>query len=259
MAEYLYDGTYDGFLTCLYRHFAQEPATNIAISNAYQLSFSSVPVPVETRKKEASYMYEILIRHLGQQSSKDIYYGFLSQVHGWEKVTLSFIDLCFKEGSRFKDAHSHDRVFPFDSLVRKVKMEVHRYQGFVRFRSWGDCLYAKIHPDHFILPAIKNHFADRYANEKIIIHDDNRDLALIAQDGKSILVPFSGDLLSEEVPEDPFIHLWQQYVKTIAIESRINPKLQRQFVPLKYRQDLVEMDPPTDFHPPSRDPKKSSL
>ncbi|MBF7096444.1 TIGR03915 family putative DNA repair protein [Alkalibacter mobilis] len=242
MTDYLYDGTFEGFLTCLYCHFAHEPASTIAESGFYQMGWSSTCKTIKTNEKEAEYMYKKLYRHLGLQTSKDVYYSYLSQVYGWEDITLSFVDLCFREGAKFKDAHSHDRVYPFESLVLKVKREVHRYEGFVRFRQIGYTLYAKIHPEYFILPAISDHFTDRFRNEKIIIHDERRNLALIAHDGDSLLIPYSKSMQEKDLPEDPFILLWKKYVKTIAIESRINPKLQQKFIPLKYRKDLVEME-----------------
>lgn len=242
MTDYLYDGTYEGFLTCLYHHFATEPATNITEASSYQITFSIKSETILTKQKKADYMADLLDHHLGSLRTTDVYFAFLSEVPGWEKVVLSFVDLCFRQGARYADAHSHEQVFPFDQLVRKVKMEVHRYQGFVRFQAWGSGLYAKIHPEFFILPALEHHFVDRYRNEKIIIHDAKRHVALLAQNGKSLLIPYSEEQFPQSPPEDPFITLWKQYVKTIAIESRINRKLQRQFVPLKYRKDLVEME-----------------
>lgn len=255
MQHLLYDETYDGFLTCLYRHFAMEPTAGIYPQETYQTVFTASPQVVSTKKRQARYMASMLERHLGCPGATDIYYAHLSQVSNWENITLAFVDLCFRQGAHYREAHTHPQVFPFDSLVRKVKMEVHRYEGYVRFRQWGDCLYAKIHPQYFILPALKNHFADRYHGENLIIHDEKRNLALLAKEGSCLFVPFDKDTLPSQQPEDPFIGLWKQYVQTIAITSRINPKLQRQFVPLKYRKDLVEMEPSTDWSPPPEDPK----
>lgn len=102
---------------------------------------------------------------------------------------------------------------------------------------------------------MKNHFVDRYHGENIIIHDETRNIALMAKEGACLFVPFQKNTLPDHPPEDPFIGLWKQYVETIAISSRINPKLQRQFVPLKYRKDLVEFQSTTDPSPPLKDPK----
>lgn len=247
MTDYLYDGTYDGFLTCLYQHFAGEAAENIMTSGQYQLGFTNKAKTLKTNEKQAAYMYDQIQKHLGLHGATDVYYSYLSQVNGWEGICLSFVDLCFREGARYKDAFTHQRVYPFYALIRKVKREVERYLGYVRFRQWGDCLYSKIHPEYFILPALDPHFTDRYAREKFIIHDADRNLALISKDGKGLIISFSHVDQSEDPPADPFVELWQRYVKTTAIQSRINLKLQQQFVPLKYRKDLVEMEKTKDF------------
>lgn len=255
MRHLLYDDTYDGFLTCLYHHFAGVPVTGIFPQHSYQTVLTASAEIIPTKKRQARYMASLLERHLGCQSATDVYYAHLSQTIDWENVTLAFVDLCFRQGAHYREAHTHPGVFPFDSLVLKVKMEVHRYEGYVRFRQWGDCLYAKIHPLYFILPALKNHFVDRYHGENIIIHDETRNIALMAKEGACLFVPFQKNTLPDHPPEDPFIGLWKQYVETIAISSRINPKLQRQFVPLKYRKDLVEFQSTTDPSPPLKDPK----
>jgi probable DNA metabolism protein len=36
--------------------------------------------------------------------------------------------------------------------------------------------------------------------------------------------------------------LWKKYFTRIAVEERLNPKLQGQNMPLKYRRYLVELD-----------------
>jgi probable DNA metabolism protein len=36
--------------------------------------------------------------------------------------------------------------------------------------------------------------------------------------------------------------LWKHFFKTAAIKERVNPKLQRQNVPLKYRKHLTEFE-----------------
>lgn len=259
MTDYLYDGTYDGFLTCLYRHFASEPAKKIMPTGLYQLGFADRAITLKTNEKQAAYMYDQIQKHLGLRGAKDVYYSYLSQVNDWEQVTLSFVDLCFRKGSRYKDAFTHQRVYPFYALVRKVKREVERYLGFVRFRQWGDCLYSKIHSEYFILPALEPHFTDRYAREKFIIHDAERNLALISKDGKGLIIAFSAADIDEKPPADPFVELWQRYVKTTAIQSRINLKLQQQFVPLKYRKDLAEMEKlPADLPIDQTSPTTSS-
>ena len=38
MQDYLYDGTFEGFLTCVYHHYYTEPAAGICLKEEYQSS-----------------------------------------------------------------------------------------------------------------------------------------------------------------------------------------------------------------------------
>ncbi|NTW72619.1 MAG: DNA metabolism protein [Eubacteriaceae bacterium] len=244
MMDYLYDGTFEGLLTCLYYNFAKIKATGIYRTDTYQTSLVNPHVAITTKEQLADKMYEKIRKHLGTYTLTDLYYCFLSEKDGFENILLSFIDLCFRNGPVYAGYHTHKEVIPFDDIVGKVKREVQRYVGYVRFKAVGDVLYSEINPEFFILPMLASHFADRYFNEKIIIHDAGRSLALISKDGKHFIMPYTETDLPGSEKEDHITNLWKEYFQHIAIEGRINLKLQRNFVPLKYRKDLVEFSKP---------------
>ncbi|MGI5880927.1 MAG: DUF4130 domain-containing protein [Syntrophomonadaceae bacterium] len=61
-----------------------------------------------------------------------------------------------------------------------------------------------------------------------------------------------------EYPEevrDPYQELWKLYFNRIAIDSRRNPKLQTQFVPIRYRKNLLEFEPLFDSQEVMRNEK----
>ena len=41
MQDYLYDGTFEGFLTCVYHHYYTEQAAGICLKEEYQSSLST--------------------------------------------------------------------------------------------------------------------------------------------------------------------------------------------------------------------------
>ena len=104
----------------------------------------------------------------------------------------------------------------------------------------GSVLYSPIHPFYDILPLIAEHFADRYKSESFIIHDKNRNKAIISRNGNWILTDFTKNISWDIRKKDYYEDLWKTYFNTIGIESRKNAKLQQNFVPLKYRKDLLE-------------------
>jgi probable DNA metabolism protein len=238
--DYLYDGTYEGLLCCLYCHFLKIPATGIYQKHIYQRHLINPYREVPSLEKYSDYMDQKLKQHLGELISSQIFQCFLYEKGETENIILRFVDLCFKKGAKYAGFHTHPIVSSFDEAVRKVKYETHRYVGYVRFIQMGEYLYSSIHPQYNILPLIGGHFSDRYKGEKIIIHDVERKIALAANDGNFLVIPFDKTDLSKYAKNNFFEILWKTYFDHIAIKDRINPKLQRNFVPLKYRKDLTE-------------------
>ncbi|MDO4339651.1 MAG: TIGR03915 family putative DNA repair protein [Eubacteriales bacterium] len=132
-------------------------------------------------------------------------------------------------------------------LRTKVWHELHRFYGFVRFREiGGGVLFARITPDNDILLMLAPHFADRFPNENWMIYDAKRQKALLHPRGGEYTLR-TGIKLTEEYREAPgkteeYEELWKAFCKSITVEARKNPGLQQQFVPLKFRPDMVEFE-----------------
>ncbi len=238
--DYIYDGTFEGLLCCLYCNFSKESASGIYKKEIYQRHMLNSFKEIPSIEKYAYYMDQKLKQYLGTLVSSQIYQCFLYEKEGAENIILRFVDLCFKKGSKYAGFHTHPIVSAFDDRVRKVKNETHKYVGYVRFSQMGEYLYSSIHPEYNILSLIGDHFADRYNGEKIIIHDVTRNCALVASCGDFLLIPLQNGDLPEDAKSDFVAKLWKTYFDHIPIKDRINPKLQKSFVPLKYRKDLTE-------------------
>lgn len=130
-------------------------------------------------------------------------------------------------------------------LRTKVWHEHHRYLGFVRFRDvGGGVLFSRITPENDILEMLAPHFADRFPNESWMIYDDKRNKVLTHPKGgqcsvhtEVVLDAAQKETLSET---EEFEQLWKVFCESIAVRERKNPKLQQQFVPLKFRSNMME-------------------
>lgn len=115
--------------------------------------------------------------------------------------------------------------------------------GLLRFIEIGDNLfYASIHPDNNIIENLGQHFIRRLPSQNFIIHDKNRNISFLYNtkeykiiDSTLLTIPD----ISEK--EKKYQELWIAFFKTIAIKERSNPRLQMQYMPKKYWEDLVEM------------------
>ncbi|AEF86090.1 conserved hypothetical protein [Treponema primitia ZAS-2] len=136
----------------------------------------------------------------------------------------------------------------------KVWKEIDRLRGLLRFSPNAAGIHiARCAPDHFVLPGLGVHFTLRFGETPWAIIDEARGLGLFRLPGEEARI-----LGLEELPTgiadapgaaqagadpwgDPWEGLWQNYHRSVTNESRINPQLQRQFMPRRYWKYLPEL------------------
>jgi hypothetical protein len=136
----------------------------------------------------------------------------------------------------------------------KVCREIDRLQGLLRFAPDKLGVYtARCAPDHFVLPGLAEHFFRRFGGTPWTIIDEKRALALVCPaEGEPRLVqtpalpqaalrPAEPARSEAADTPDPWTELWRNYHRVINNESRRNPALQRQFMPVRYRKYLNEL------------------
>lgn len=242
MAHYLYDGTFDGLLTCIHHHYYQEKAEAISPKSHNEFSFLYTKIEVKTDKKRAKIVYQAVKEKISSKALHYCYVTFLSNTPSKEMAILEFLKLGFKKGSDSLSLHGNPTVKAVEKTYKKVYMEMHRFLGILRFAQVGTILYSKIQPDHDILELLAPHFADRN-NDPSVIHDLNRNKAVFISQGKWLIQDFFLDeTISYSENEQFFQELWKNYFNDVTIKERINPKLQQNFVPKKYRNHILEFD-----------------
>ena len=101
--------------------------------------------------------------------------------------------------------------------------------------------------DGYVLQLLAGHFSTRLGNEKWIIHDLGRGKAAIYAPRLWRIADFSlPEGIAPSRREEAFRDLWKEYFHSIAVRSRENPRLQRQFMPKKYWKHLPEKEPPAE-------------
>jgi hypothetical protein len=134
----------------------------------------------------------------------------------------------------------------------KVAHEIDRLRGFLRFSPDLQGRYvARCAPDHAVLPALAPHFTRRFGAGPWAVIDERRGWTLAGARGACRMTA-AGDAARQGEGRrgaDPWEGLWRDYHRTVNIESRNNPLLQRRFVPLRYRDYLAEFDRPPDPPP----------
>ncbi|HIU25940.1 MAG TPA: TIGR03915 family putative DNA repair protein [Candidatus Copromorpha excrementigallinarum] len=242
MLDYLYDGTFEGLLTCVHHHYYTDRASGIFRGEYYQSNMLGGFMEVETDPHKAAVVYEAVERKISSYDLKRVYRAFLSEEDNKEMKILRYLVLGFREGGRISMLHGNPVVFDLQQAEYKVTREVDRMLGLLRFSAVkGGILYSAIEPDNDILELIAGHFCDRLKNDPFIVHDLKRKKALIAYRRQWYISAFE-EKDTPEAAEDEikYRRLWKSYFENIAIKERTNPRCQKNFMPVRYWKHLTE-------------------
>jgi len=243
MVDYLYDGAFEGFLTCVHAHYYQEKANGIFPSGRYQSNLLSTHCQIETDPEKAMKVYQAIGGKISPKDLARVYRVFLSCAPDKEMKLLRYIEKGFKTGPKLSMFHGDPVVFEVQQIERKVAFEVERLSGLLRFSVLkGGVLYASIEPDHDICELLADHFCDRFRHDPFVIHDKKRAKALIANEGDWYIAEFTPLSLPElSGSENEYRKLWKEYFDAIAIKERENPRCQKNLMPVRYWKNLTEM------------------
>lgn len=244
MIDYLYDGTFEGILTCIHHHYYTEKASGIFLKECYQSSMLGGCMEVETDQVKAVTVYEAIEKKISSYDLRRIYKVYLSDYNNKEMMILRYIVLGFKKGASISMFHGDRTVLDVQNIEKKIDVERERMLQFVRFSVMeGGVLYAQIEPDHDVLELVADHFCDRLKNDPFIIHDVKRGKALVAFQRRWYITVFnSEDVPQESCDEKYYRTLWKNYFDNISIKERTNPRCQKNFMPLRYWKHLTEVN-----------------
>lgn len=240
---YLYDGTFEGLLTIVFDcYIAKTIPLKIYPINTYNHNFIDNILEIKTNFEKSQRVFNGIERNISYKTLYNAYNAFLCSNNQKEIDILKYLLLGFKIGSHVNNMLSIDYVFKVQAMQKKAFGECHRLKGLLRFkRLYNDIYYSSIHPDNNILEPLGQHFIQRLPTQKFIIHDKNRELYFLynTKDYK-ILDSIELSLPEYSKSENYYQELWKAFFKTISIKERTNLKLQMQYMPKKYWEDLVE-------------------
>jgi probable DNA metabolism protein len=246
---YCYDGTLAGLLTVLARLVPRQIVPEaIGVEPPPQQGLFAGVTRIETDEELAATFWAELAGRLPPSGVRQVRLAFLADRPGRELMICRYCLLAWQEGKRAGGLLAHPQVAPLWRLAQQVGREAHRYLGFVRFREvGGGFYYATIAPDHRVLPLIAGHFADRFRDQRWVIHDERHGEGLVfePQQRQWLLLPLAADAEPQlTAAEERFQALWRRYFAALAIAERENRRLQQGKVPLKVRPWLVEFATP---------------
>lgn len=245
---YRYDGSFEGFLTCVFEAYAhREPPMAFCLSQDDFTLWEEREVT--THPAHARRVYKALYG-ISPDFQKLIERAFLTCLPQKELCLFALIQRGLREGDRVRRDLGDPTVAKVMLALKKMWTEWDHLKGFVRFSDFGDIMAGEIEPKNRVLPLLGPHFAGRYSGERLVLHDRTHRETLLCNRGEWTIVPmeeFSLGRAGEE--EHSFRSLWRSYFNTIAIEGRKNPKCQSTHLPKRYRHMMTEFQLPEDSGP----------
>jgi probable DNA metabolism protein len=248
---YVFDGTYAGFLCCVFESFENKEFEVIPLLQEDRpVDFFIKSKILPTDASRAQRVHRGLQKRLGKSAAFDFFRVFLSEDRKAWVASFNLIHLVFTGQHDILQNYGNEEVLYFSQTLKKVGREHHRMKAFVRFQKSSDGLYfSMIEPDFNVLPLIAGFFRKRYADQKWLIYDVKRKYGLL-YDRLTVseveLSPEERQALSADVAisldeqDEDIQKLWKRYYVSTNIEARKNMKLHLQHVPRRYWKYLVE-------------------
>lgn len=251
MIVYRCEDTLESIFTAIYNAYEEKRDhgdTFISLDNELYLFAEYVDVIADEEK--AMKVIRTLNRQFGEHDYLWLCYALVTEVQDKAQAVYQTV----VEGLKRKVARNHlfdgltgeyvNRAF---ALARGVNNECLHLKGFLRFQELENgILYAPIGPKNNVLTFLMPHFADRFPMENFMIYDEKRGLLGLHPAGREwYLVNHCEN--PKELPdfqlsreEEAYQELFRYFCRKIGIEERKNPELQRNMLPLRFREYMVE-------------------
>ena len=247
MIKYIYDGTFDCFMTSIFKVY-ENKTTDFLICSAenYLEELFESKEYIEAEYDKSDRVIDKIISCMGKPAFITILKVFYSDARNSEMVIYDYIEFGLKVGKRVSSLIVEKKVKKADDISKRVAKEIHLYMGILRFSEVEkNYFYAPFEPDNNIVDFLVPHFTKRLGTFNWIMHDKKRDIAVIfdskSKESKQIVIDSDKfDLLMEKFKNDDYTKLWKGYFNSIAIANRKNPGLQKQFMPRRYWDYLTE-------------------
>lgn len=240
---FVHDGSYEGFLTVLslLREGGEEPDDIVGGGRGLQESLLAETRRVEPDAGRVEGISREICDRISRRAFRHSFRAFLSEREGAERHIYGYLSLGWEMGAEVDACLGDGHVHAVHGMSRATGREAHRMHGFLRFRQLeGGLYYAPMEPECDVLCLVTRHFLGRMRDQDWMIHDRVRGKSALCRRGvlSYLDVPGFDPLLSGE--EGFYQGLWRDYFKTIAVAERLNPRLQKSCMPMKYWSILTE-------------------
>lgn len=251
MRVYQCEDSLEGIFTAIYNTYEDKcDKRDTRISLTDELFLFAEYIPVEVDEQKVMKVINTLRRRFGEEDYMRICMALCSSEPEKAQAVYRTVAMGLSKGCKqghLLDNLADDSVNMVFSLARGVNNEFLHLRGFIRFAELENgILYSKIGPKNNVLTFLMPHFTDRFPMENLMIYDARRQLFGIHPAGKEWYLVQNQDLKFREEElvlsdgEMEYRELFKYFCTKIGIKERKNLELQRNMLPLRFREFMVE-------------------
>ena len=238
---YLFDGTKNGFLTAFIKAYLDEDA--ILTSKRVQPAIGQGQVCVETDFPLAQKAENRLLS-FDRNCMEDLDILLRCGMTDNEQVAFRYLRLVAKIQAPVGKRLAEPDVFQAVEYMKKVRFEIHRFHGFIRFMETASgALYAPFSPDNDICDLLTPYFRGRFPAFPFVIHDVKRKKASVYDGTNIFTAPLDEANVLLSANENEWQMLWKNYYTAVNIPSRERLKQMKGYMPTRYWKFLPEKQP----------------
>jgi len=251
MIVYKCKDSLEGVFTAIYKAYEDHctPADTRITTVEESLLFAEIR-EVEADPVRAEKVSRTLRSKFGEENYYDLCLALSS--YDEEKANAVYQTVALGLSGKIRPGHlldnlANDFVNKTFKISKNAGREQHHFLGFLRFEELEDgILYGHITAKNHILTFLMPHFADRLPGENFVVYDAGHKVFGVHpkfQDWYMVSGAELGEEMEERLfstEEENYQNLFRHFCKSITIEARENPALQRNMLPLRFRKDMVE-------------------
>ena len=242
---YLYDGSFENLLILISELLTLKNNPD-DIKDKYKFNPSLLDNVIDLNLNSKMNNLNDFIDKFSLDIIHTVYYVFLSENENKELVIYYFLKNALKYHDNIYLHRNLKCVNLSINISNYVGREAHKLKGFLRFKLLkNNFYYGIISPTNNVILILANHFKKRLKYENFLIKDTKRNMYAL-YNKKDIYYLTDKEIISLNLElddnEENVENLWKSFFKTIAIKERTNLKVQRNFMPKKYWNNIIEME-----------------
>lgn len=236
---YFTDGTKESFLTAFLAAYFDQEAYLTSSQTQLVLGQESVFLPADPERAARA---EKKLLSMDKDCMEELSLLLRSGECDREQRAFRYLKFLTAEQRPVRGMLAKSEVLDAQECIARVKHEIHRLCGFVRFLECeSGALYAPIAPKADICDLILPHFRKKLGTIPFVLHDVPRKRAAVYDGKHSFTAPLEAAQIVLSASEEHWQTLWRKYYKSVCLPSREKLKQMRGNMPVRYWRYLTEL------------------